>query len=154
MLQNNAPLGPTPGGATMTTANHLMMEARPMSVRDLTMGQLDVVFHAWLGAAADFEAEPRLAAWRPSVEAMLARVRTTSASAAPDLFERAAPGPTTAELDRTAEAAVRTLAWAMSAVEQNARADGNTTLAAQAAQAFAFVFERGLRFLGVGVPKP
>ncbi len=122
-----------------------------MSVRDLTAGQLDVIFHAWLGeAAADFDADARLAAWRPSVDAMLARLRSTSAAPLPPAATAATtPAPTLGELDRAVEAAVRALGWALSAVEQGARAQGQTARAAQVAQALSFVFDHGMRFLSV-----
>jgi len=95
-----------------------------MSVRDLTLGQLDVVFHGWLGgdAEADLASDARLAAWRPSVEAALARVRSTSAGKTPDLTDAAPAQPTPVELDRLAEASLRALGWALSAAEQVARA--------------------------------
>ncbi len=126
-----------------------------MSVRDLTLGQLDVVFHAWLGEErrGDFERDGRLAPWRGAVAEALERVRTTSAGAAPELEARPPSGPSAVELDRAVEAAIRTLAWAMTAAEQAARASGDAARAERLVKAFAFVFDRGLRFLAVPMPE-
>ena len=126
-----------------------------MSVRDLSLGQLDVIFHGWLGEAsqADFASDPRLGAWRPAVEAALAKLRTTSDGARPDFEEPTPSGPTPAVLDRIAEAAIRTLGWAMSAAEQAARAAGDTARADQRSKAFSFVFDRGMRFLSAALPE-
>lgn len=120
-----------------------------MSVRDLSLGQLEVVFHGWLGTetAADFGTDTRLLAWRHAVEQGLEKIRTTSAGQAPDLAEAGPAELTTTERDRRAEAAVRSLAWAMSAAEQAARSTGDSVRGERLAKAFGFVFDRGMRFL-------